>query len=385
MRFLVVTNPAVGHFYPMVPFLWALRAAAHDLLVCCPSGFHTEVRDAGLPVFPSSPEFDMVEAMRPPTAKGPPRQASDPSQARVQTGEGFARLANLTFAGVIDAAKSWLPDAIVGESSAYSAGIAAESAGIPLIEFSWGLPLLPEIKEAAIRMLHTSNLRIAQPWKRIGVCPPSFLLKSDEKLDYSMRYVPYNGASVFNQKILNSVRNGSSRPKILVTLGTVLPHYGDIRAMLAETVQSLLDQNLEVVVAMRESDKTRLGDLSTLPRPITEASWISIGSVLGAYDAIVHHGGSGTSMTSLTFGIPQIVIPQFADQFNNANHVQLNQCGMALDANATGHQIADATMQVLQNTEYGRNCKAISLNCEEQLLPKEMATILVDELLRGEI
>ena len=35
-------------------------------------------------------------------------------------------------------------------------------------------------------------------------------------------------------------------------------------------------------------------------------------------DAVVHHGGSGTALTTMAAGLPQVVMPQGADQFHNA-------------------------------------------------------------------
>jgi L-noviosyl transferase len=37
MRFLFSTLPGLGHFFPIVPLAWGVRAAGHDVVVAPPS------------------------------------------------------------------------------------------------------------------------------------------------------------------------------------------------------------------------------------------------------------------------------------------------------------------------------------------------------------
>ena len=41
--------------------------------------------------------------------------------------------------------------------------------------------------------------------------------------------------------------------------------------------------------------------------------------MLGRCDAVVCHGGSGTTLAALHAGLPLIIVPQGADQFENAS------------------------------------------------------------------
>ena len=46
--------------------------------------------------------------------------------------------------------------------------------------------------------------------------------------------------------------------------------------------------------------------------------WVDQAAVLGRCSAVVSHGGSGTFLGALARGLPQLCLPQAADQFRNA-------------------------------------------------------------------
>jgi UDP:flavonoid glycosyltransferase YjiC (YdhE family) len=45
---------------------------------------------------------------------------------------------------------------------------------------------------------------------------------------------------------------------------------------------------------------------------------------------VVHHGGSGTTLDALTVGAPQLILPQGADQFADADAVSAAGAGLCL-------------------------------------------------------
>jgi UDP:flavonoid glycosyltransferase YjiC (YdhE family) len=66
---------------------------------------------------------------------------------------------------------------------------------------------------------------------------------------------------------------------------------------------------------MGESDLEGIGEL---PEAVRVVGWMPLGALLPTCSAVVHHAGAGTSMTSLALGVPQVVLPQTADQPANA-------------------------------------------------------------------
>src|SRR4051812_34880722 len=63
MRVLFTTWDWAGHFFPMVPLGWALRAAGHEVLVATDPGFAPTVTGAGLPALPVGPGFNSAKVV----------------------------------------------------------------------------------------------------------------------------------------------------------------------------------------------------------------------------------------------------------------------------------------------------------------------------------
>jgi UDP:flavonoid glycosyltransferase YjiC (YdhE family) len=59
-------------------------------------------------------------------------------------------------------------------------------------------------------------------------------------------------------------------------------------------------------------------DLGAVPGNVTVRAWVDQAAVVPQADLVVHHGGSGTTLGALAAGVPQLVLPQGADQFANA-------------------------------------------------------------------
>ena len=55
------------------------------------------------------------------------------------------------------------------------------------------------------------------------------------------------------------------------------------------------------------------------PDHVSVHQWVSQAELLPLVDVVVHHGGSGTTLGALAAGVPQLLLPQGADQFANAD------------------------------------------------------------------
>ncbi len=76
--------------------------------------------------------------------------------------------------------------------------------------------------------------------------------------------------------------------------------------------------------------------------------------------AIVHHGGVGTAAQALKAGKPQLAIPIFADQFDNAN--RLSRLGVGISSTQKQFKRAGASLirSVLDNPEFGIRASEIA-------------------------
>lgn len=106
-----------------------------------------------------------------------------------------------------------------------------------------------------------------------------------------------------------------SRPLIYLTLGTA---FGD-EGVLKRAISGLARLEADVVVAAGPTvDPAQLGDV---PANVRVEAWVAQAELLPHVDLVVHHGGSGTTLGAFGEALPQLVLPQGADQFTNAEAV----------------------------------------------------------------
>jgi UDP:flavonoid glycosyltransferase YjiC (YdhE family) len=76
--------------------------------------------------------------------------------------------------------------------------------------------------------------------------------------------------------------------------------------------------------------------------------FVAQSAVLPLVDLIVHHGGTGTVLSALEVGLPQLLLPQGADQFFNAEILTEARAGRGLpnDAQQPG-AIGEAVLALL--------------------------------------
>ncbi|MGV1009576.1 MAG: glycosyltransferase [Dermatophilaceae bacterium] len=122
-------------------------------------------------------------------------------------------------------------------------------------------------------------------------------------------------------------------PRVYVTLGTVA--YGAVEVLRQAALEAAA-LGVEVVVACGPDGDPEL--LGPLPDNVHISRYLPQAALLPTVDVIVHHGGAGTMLTSAAHGIPQVILPQGADQFRNAESVQAAGVGRAIrtDAMAPG-------------------------------------------------
>lgn len=79
--------------------------------------------------------------------------------------------------------------------------------------------------------------------------------------------------------------------------------------------------------------------LGALPGNVHVESWVDQADVLAEADLVVCHGGSGTVLGALAYGVPLVVVPVFADQFENGRRVARSGAGICI---ASDEDVTDA-------------------------------------------
>ncbi|AKZ58652.1 putative glycosyltransferase [Streptomyces ambofaciens ATCC 23877] len=370
MRALFTTAPLAGHLLPLVPIAWALRAAGHEVLVATREDFVPVALRSGLPSASCGPPAADLAGAAEAGALARPRGAAE---ARGVLSGALARVARGSLAGVRRLADAWRPDLIVSERAEFAGPLVAAALGVPWVRYHWSVSSLEEYRRAAeaefapeLAALGLDRFpeaaRVLDPW-------PVSLRRPDAVAHDGVRHVPAHGDAPVPDWAFTRGRG----PRICVTLGTMLPRYGaaGMADFLTELVAETRGGDCELLVAVDDDVVARW---PPLPSAVRYAGRLPLAEVLPACDAVVHHGGQGTSLTALAAGRPQVVMARLDDQFDNAR--ALAAAGAALlvpPSRATPAAVAAGCAEVLENALYAK--AAAGLAEEMALLPSPSAAV----------
>jgi hypothetical protein len=246
---------------------------------------------------------------------------------------------------IVRIARAWEAQAIIYEPCMVVGLVAAKAVGIPAfchglgVFHPWAIPAMPAMSESRKRYGLTDT--VWEPVVNIDVCPES--IKSNcLNSSWPMRYTPYNNEAVLPAWLIES---HSRRPRVCVTVGTTVPVLGSMEP-LDIIIDALSRCDVDVIV---------LGAEGTIWKPLSDniraAGWLPLNAVLPTCSAIIHHGGAGTTFTALVAGVPQLVLPQFADQPINAAAVASRGVGIYLPESETdASSVRDTLSRLLNDT-----------------------------------
>jgi UDP:flavonoid glycosyltransferase YjiC (YdhE family) len=317
MKIVFSGLPAYGHLYPMLPLAQACAEAGHEVTFATGEPF---VDRLPLPTMRSVVGVKFTEFEQEVARRYPEIMAGMPATALQFPTKLFGEVcAEHTAANLIPAFSRIKPDLVVYEVADVGAAVAANVLGIPAVAFGLGQwnPILTLWHDTAAQ--HQSSRWVTPPSllrQYLDPMPPS--LQNSPAGRISIRSVPWSedGAPV-------SWRTG--RPKVYITLGTVAFGAVDV---LRRAILETAEHEVEIVVAVGpEGDPALLG---ATPDNVIVERFVSQESVLRQVDLVVHHGGSGTMLGALSNGLPQLILPQGADQFFNADAITKIQAGLGL-------------------------------------------------------
>jgi UDP:flavonoid glycosyltransferase YjiC (YdhE family) len=332
LRILFTTRPLAGHLQPLLPLAEAAAARGHAVAFGTGEPVLDEIRQRGFAAFEAGlpgPEA-RAEFLR----RVPHLDEEPPEERRALFfSEAFAgielgpRLADLEAV-----CAEWRPNILVHEAAELAGPVAASSAGLPYATAGFGLRIDPAILERA-------GEAAAPHWRERGLeppplaglfrfiyldpCPPSLQAHPPPPVTQPMRITPRpnpdpGGAAVW-------LRELPEHAAVYVTLGTTWNLDTELFRTLVDALETL---PLAIVVTLGAG-----GDPASLgPRPgnVHIHRFIPQEEVLPFCRAVVHHGGSGSMLGAFAHGLPQLVIPQGADQFSNASRVAAVGAGLTL-------------------------------------------------------
>ncbi|MCX4683166.1 DUF1205 domain-containing protein [Kitasatospora purpeofusca] len=364
MRILFTGPAAPSHLFPMVPTAQALRAAGHEVLFASPSPYD-QLRQAGFPIVTIGDGRPLKESFE--ATSGGPMSYAQPGLTQDEildmAAAAFAHASRSTVEDLLAVAEGWGADLLVHDSCLASAQLVAARLGIPAalqnFGLSSGLDLAARLATHFTDVYEKHGVTAPAPTTPLNIVPASL---GGDPGGLRMRYLPYNGGGVVPVELLGR----GHRPRVAVTLGTVIAGIDGLSAI-ARLVESAGAVDAEFLLAVGDAD---LGNLGTLPDNVRPLPWVPLAELLRVCDAVVHHGGSGSTLTGLQAGVPQLMLPQGADNFAVAD--ALTATGAALSSTSDAVDTALLTRLV---ADPALREGAARLRAENEALPAPAALV----------
>jgi UDP:flavonoid glycosyltransferase YjiC (YdhE family) len=380
VRILVSCIPSEGHFRPLLPLARALADRGHDVAFATAAAWEPRVEEAGYPLLAAG--VSQQEARAQLTEAFAEIFALPPESRRP---EAFTTIFALTHApqklsALLAAARSWRPDAIVYDSADLAAPVVAATLGVPSVNHSFGamipLAVLKRAEEGAAPLWRGQGLEPAPYAGAFGglyvdISPPTFAWEQPLGESVRLRPVPLDAGET--PPWLEELEP----PLVYVTMGTV---HND--PALFPPLLDALDGDVSAVVTVgRGSDPAAFGPMK--PRVRIE-SFVHQGDVLSSCDAVICHGGSGTTLGALAHGVPLVLVPQGADQFDNAARCLAAGVAVVIGPDElSADSVRTALRQVLDDPAFAHAARRVAAEIGEMGTPDEVAAAVEAYVARG--
>jgi UDP:flavonoid glycosyltransferase YjiC (YdhE family) len=350
---------AHGHTYPLIPLAVSAAKAGHDVVFAAGDQFLPTLRGAGLTAAPAG--LTMREAFAG-IAPGP----ADERVGRV-LGDVLPRGMVADLRPLIEDHR---PELLVHDIATLGAPLAARAHDVPSVAHTFGRMFVNDMSEAMVSSYAALADELGQAPPSAGpvldICPESVQMR--DFLDHADR-VPLRPVAWSASGAL--VERTPGRPLVYLTLGTAYA----TAAVLRTAIAGLAALPVDVLVAVGPVlDPAELG---TVPPRVRLATWVPQAAVLPHVDLVVHHGGSGTMLGAFAAGKPQLVLPQGADQFSNADAVLDAGAGARLlPAELTGEAVTVTARALLSDEDCRAAARALAAEIAAMPPPADVAARL---------
>ncbi|MEU2287230.1 nucleotide disphospho-sugar-binding domain-containing protein [Streptomyces sp. NPDC013178] len=386
MRVLFMATPVPSHFTPMVPLAWALRTAGHEVLVVGQPDITEAALAAGLPAVGIGDRYDAVEALTARLTEG--RRPNQAGRAQITDASPFTLVmpwimhARYLMQSYVEFAAEWRPDLVVSDPMEFSALLVGGVLGVPVVHHRWDIDPLGEQPFGMARQLlgarfsrHGLHGELPDPALVLDSCPPSVRGTEANRSRTpvkSLRYVPYNGSGTLPEWAVKQARGH----RVVVTLGGLTAALNGI-PLFRSVVDGLESvDGAETVVTLPAGYHAALGPVGARTSVVEPAP---LHQFLDSCAAVVHHGGTGTSLTACAFGLPQLVLPQIGNEALWA--ARLQECGLARTLTDPAAQddpaaIGDAVRELLGSPSYAAAARKVA----DEMAALPAPADLVDDL-----
>ncbi|HUQ21559.1 MAG TPA: nucleotide disphospho-sugar-binding domain-containing protein [Gaiellaceae bacterium] len=370
MRVLFSCTASEGHFRPLLPLAQALRARGHDVAFASAAAWRPRTDEEGFLLLGAGLSEEEGRARM---ARFQEKIFALPAETRrpQQFSTLFGRIhAPAKLPELLRVARSFRAEAIVHESGDLAAPIAAASLGIPSVNHSFGAMIPFDCLEAAreyVEPLWRSEGLDPDPYAGafrglfVDLAPASFAWEQPLGKRVHLRPAPESAEP--SPPWVDELE----RPLVYVTMGTIYNQPELFRPLL----DGLAGHGSALVTVGRNVDPQVLG---TLPPRVRVERFVPQAHVLPRAAAVVSHGGSGTTLGALAYGLPLVLVPQAADQFDNAARAEKAGAAVVLrPGEVTAESIRAALERVLQEPAFAAAARSIASEIAQMETAAEVA------------
>ncbi len=332
VKVVLAALPAFGHVYPLVPLGLALERAGAEVVFATGEEFARRLPARTIsgaePSWVFSDATDEID-----------RQLRELDGAPPDVDPGLKLFVELCAPHTVEVLTEALdreqPDLVVFEQTNVGAAMAAHALGIRsacLGIVGWGRRW-SEIYTAVAEKVQASGAGVLA--ELLIDAHPAFLTDAEAAPPFpvlAMRPVAWSPGATVPTWLLQP----RPAPRVFLTMGTVFGNADVLR----RAAQEIAGSGCEVLVATGPDIDPE--DLGTLPAAVHVEREVPQAAVLPHFDVVVHHGGTGTVVGSIANGLPQVVLPQGADQFWNADHLAAEGACRVVPPDAVPGDIAAA-------------------------------------------
>jgi UDP:flavonoid glycosyltransferase YjiC (YdhE family) len=338
----------------LVPLARALRDSGNEVLWAVPADGVAEIERRGVSAAGVAPALAIGPALA--MERFPELRALSPEEVpTVMFGKLFGAIAAPAMLGGLRAlAGRWQPDVVVCDAAEFAGHIVAAELGVPSVTKGFG-PLLPEPRVAA------AADEVAALWETCGLAPrPYGGCYETLYLDpYPPSLAPHDAPHVPVRRPIRpdgdydavaaadvTIPAGDD-PLLYVTLGTVFNDPGPLKTV----VDAVLSLSVRALITVGPGGV--VDAFGRTPSRVRVERYLPQHAVLPHCAAVVSHGGSGTALGALAVGLPQLCLPQGADQFLNAAAIASSGAGLSLSpSEVTADAVRDGLARLLGDASF---------------------------------
>jgi UDP:flavonoid glycosyltransferase YjiC (YdhE family) len=335
----------------LLPLAIAAREQGHDVLYAVDPGFHPTVEKLGFTVVDAG--LSIWDAFRQANElHGTPEFRRD--MLRQTAVDAFGSVLPRAYVTDLEPAlERDKPDLVVFEIINPGAGLAAMRAGIPAVCHGFGRldeNLVPEamsdllleyVAELGIQLPDGHHYGLGSPY--VDAYPPSLqdLSHLSDVQRIPMRPIPFAEPGELPEWVIEH-----EKPLVYLTFGTAFANPDLLRTAIAGL------SGLDAEVLVSSGPLVDPSALTGVPGNVHVLPWVPQADLLAHADLVAHHGGSGTTIAAMGHGVPQLVLPQGADQFRNAQIVANTGLGVQLVGEEfTADAVHEAAVKLLRDND----------------------------------